>query len=578
MKQTFLQKTKRFLAPIKETPWVYIRSFFIFMLWGLWGIIHVLALQSITHTLEVKNQDLFQIFVISYGLYLFLSESFFFLVEKYSWPYLYNTTINNTQKYILKDYIHIENNTIESIWTGKLVSILQGGNNTWSDLLFNFIFQVPRLLVTVIFTFVMLSIANMAYGIIFVILYIVFHILASYFNKKAIVFRKKRIAVSEKYTKDFVKVLMSKNEILQSEKIDKEIKNLDKYGEEEIFYNKKMAYPMYFMYTIPEFWMNILLLFAFFYLGTQVLSDSMTIANFVGITGVIILMNKTLNESTTAYKDFTKDFPKIQKLWDFFDEAPVIEWYDKWKEFVYKKWDIEFEKVSYEYVKWKNILEDFSFKVNWWSITAFVWPSGWWKSTMAKLIWWYIQADKWEILVDWQKLSEVSLKSYYKNIWYLTQEPSVFDGTVLENLTYARDNEVTKQEIKEAIEMAKCEFIYELPNWLETEIWERWVKLSGWQRQRLAIAKIILKNPKIVILDEPTSALDSFSEEQITIALNNLFKERTVIVIAHRLQTVKHADKIFLIEDGKITEEGTHISLQEKWWLYAKMLELQSGF
>ncbi|MCP4523170.1 MAG: ATP-binding cassette domain-containing protein [Candidatus Gracilibacteria bacterium] len=104
------------------------------------------------------------------------------------------------------------------------------------------------------------------------------------------------------------------------------------------------------------------------------------------------------------------------------------------------------------------------------------------------------------------------------------------------------------------------------------------MKLSGGQKQRLAIAKIFLKNPKIIILDEPTSALDSFSEEQITKAMHNLFKDRTVIVIAHRLQTVKHADKILVLDNGKIVEEGKHDELVTKNGQYAKMLELQSGF
>ena len=207
-----------------------------------------------------------------------------------------------------------------------------------------------------------------------------------------------------------------------------------------------------------------------------------------------------------------------------------------------------------------------------------MWASWWWKSTLVKLIAWYIKTNSWEIIIDWQKLSELSLKSYYKEIWYLTQDPSVFDWTILENLTYAVWENVNKEDIKRIIKLAKCEFIYDLPEWINTQIWERWVRLSGWQKQRLAIAKIFLKNPKIIILDEPTSALDSFSEELITKAMHNLFKERTVIIIAHRLQTVKHADKIFVIEWGKVVEEWDHKELVKKKGIYKKMLDLQSGF
>jgi len=142
----------------------------------------------------------------------------------------------------------------------------------------------------------------------------------------------------------------------------------------------------------------------------------------------------------------------------------------------------------------------------------------------------------------------------------------------------ALDRDLSENEINDVLKQSNCEFIYDLPNWVNTEIWERGVRLSWWQKQRLAIAKIMLKNPKIIILDEPTSALDSFSEEQITKAMNNLFKDRTVIVIAHRLQTVRYADEIFVFESWKLVENWTHSSLIKKWWVYSKMLELQSWF
>lgn len=123
----------------------------------------------------------------------------------------------------------------------------------------------------------------------------------------------------------------------------------------------------------------------------------------------------------------------------------------------------------------------------------------------------------------------------------------MFDGTIRENLLYALSTDPSDEHLTEILQLAKCEFIFDLPSALDTEIGERGIRLSGGQRQRLAIAKIMLKNPHIIILDEPTSALDSFSEQEVTEAMNNLFQNRTVIIIAHRLQTVKHADEIILL-------------------------------
>ena len=198
-----------------------------------------------------------------------------------------------------------------------------------------------------------------------------------------------------------------------------------------------------------------------------------------------------------------------------------------------------------------------------------------------KLLAWYIRPDQGEIIVDGQSLSHVKLIDYYRHIGYLTQDPSVFDGTIRENLLYGMSVEsgtVHHDSIDKVIKLSRCEFIYDFPQWIDTEIGERWVRLSGWQKQRLAIAKIMLKNPSIILLDEPTSALDSFNEELVNEALHNLFTWKTVIVIAHRLQTVKQADRIIYIEAGKIVADGTHDELTAEWWKYKKMLDLQSWF
>ena len=181
--------------------------------------------------------------------------------------------------------------------------------------------------------------------------------------------------------------------------------------------------------------------------------------------------------------------------------------------------------------------------------------SGSGKTTLIKLIAGYFNPLQGKVLIDGQDLAKTKLTSYYKHIGYLTQKPSVFDGTIGENLTYGVPHKPSKKEIKKAIALAHCDFIYDFPEELETQIGEKGIRLSGGQKQRLAIAKIFLRNPKIILLDEPTAALDSISEKLVTNALNKLFVNRTVIVIAHRLQTVRNADEIIVFENGKIVEK-----------------------
>jgi ABC-type multidrug transport system fused ATPase/permease subunit len=265
-------------------------------------------------------------------------------------------------------------------------------------------------------------------------------------------------------------------------------------------------------------------------------------------------------------------------MWELFDNGDKIDWLDVWTDFKYKSWNITVQDLTFSY-KDNLVFDRLNFDIVWNTTTALVWVSWSWKTTLVKLISWFIKPNSWDILVDWQNIWNIKLKSYYRHIWYLTQDPSVFDGSILDNLIYWLENEnIDESTIRQAILSAKCEFIYEFKDWLNTQIGERWVRLSWWQKQRLAIAKLFIKNPDIIILDEPTSALDSFSEECIRQSFEKLFKNRTVIIIAHRLQTVKNASEIIVFESWKIIERWNHELLINQNGYYKKMLDLQSGF
>ncbi len=203
--------------------------------------------------------------------------------------------------------------------------------------------------------------------------------------------------------------------------------------------------------------------------------------------------------------------------------------------------------------------------------------SGAGKSTLVKLILGLLSPNNGKILVDGQDLSVTALETYYREVAYLPQEPAIFDGTIRENLTYALESTPHDDELESALHKAECDFVLRLPNSLNTEIGERGIRLSGGERQRLAIARILLQDPEIILLDEPTAALDSFSEEAVTRALHATFPGKTVIIIAHRLQTVKEASTIIVLGKNTILEQGTHAELTAKNGHYASMVDLQSG-
>ncbi len=379
-------------------------------------------------------------------------------------------------------------------------------------------------------------------------------------------------------TRRFVRISMSKFEILQSNKMDYEIDSLNKNTYERYLSEKKRSLVTEFIFKTPEFWWFLLRFLIFMIIWYWIFWGTFSYSELVMFSWALSLIDGVISNFVNFYFNFTSKFNQLDKLRETLDDLNVKQDFNTdLKPFKFRNWDINIKNVDFIYYKTK-IFDNFSVKIQWWKTTAFVWESGWWKTTLIKLLAGYIVPNEWYVSVDSQDINNVNKIEYYKHIWYLPQEPSVFDWTIYENLVYALDYEPTEQQLEDIIKLSKCEFIRDFKDWLNAEIWERWILLSWWQKQRLAIAKIMLKNPDIVLLDEPTAALDSINEEQISIALNNLFKNKTVVVIAHRLQTVKSADKIFFLEKWKIVEEWTHKELIKLNWKYKKMLDLQSGF
>lgn len=239
------------------------------------------------------------------------------------------------------------------------------------------------------------------------------------------------------------------------------------------------------------------------------------------------------------------------------------------------KGDILFSDVFFDYETTKGVLNGISFHIPPGKTIAFVGPSGGGKTTICHLIPNFYPITKGEIKIDGQNIQSLSFESLRAAIGIVQQDVFLFTGTILDNIRYGK-LDATDEEIYEAAKKAKIhDSILEFPNGYQTEIGERGVKLSGGQKQRLSIARVFLKNPAILILDEATSALDNVTEAYIQESLEELAKGRTTLVVAHRLSTIKNADYIYVIDEGKIKEEGTHSDLLFKSGEYAKLYHQQ---
>lgn len=289
------------------------------------------------------------------------------------------------------------------------------------------------------------------------------------------------------------------------------------------------------------------------------------------ILGLLWSFNHILRQINRVFGD-AYDMTKI------LDEEIIVKNNPRAAKLVVNKGEVEFADISFIHENAKTaIFQNFSLKIQPGERIGLVGVSGSGKTTLTKLLLRFADVDSGAILIDGQNISNVTQSSLRENVAYVPQESTLFHRSLRENIAYGKQHATDEEVIAAAQKANAWEFIANLPDGLDTLTGERGVKLSGGQRQRINIARAILKNAPILVLDEATSALDSESENLIQDALKKLMKGRTALVIAHRLSTVATLDRIIVLEDGKIVEEGSHYELLRQKGAYAKLWNRQTG-
>lgn len=300
--------------------------------------------------------------------------------------------------------------------------------------------------------------------------------------------------------------------------------------------------------------------------------DAGSFITFIAIYSQLLVPAKSLS---TAFSNVQRGLASAERIFGIIDLKPAITDKSTAKKLEEFKSELSFKNVSFAYGE-EKVLNSININIQKGETIALVGPSGGGKSTMADLIPRFYDPIEGEVQIDGVSIKDITVESLRAKMGIVSQESILFNDTIFNNIAFGKP-ECTLEEVMQAAKVANAhEFISQMEGGYEAKIGERGTKLSGGQRQRISIARAILKNPDILILDEATSALDSESEKLVQDALTNLMKNRTSIVIAHRLSTIQEADKIYVMQEGEIIEEGKHDLLMEKGGVYKKLIEIQS--
>ncbi|HET8544311.1 MAG TPA: ABC transporter ATP-binding protein/permease [Pseudolabrys sp.] len=307
----------------------------------------------------------------------------------------------------------------------------------------------------------------------------------------------------------------------------------------------------------------------------EIKSGSKTVGDFVLINAMMIQLYQPLNFMGMVYREIKQAITDIEIMFSILTREPEIKDVTNAPQLKVKNGTIRFENVRFSYEAARPILKGISFEVPAGKTVAVVGPSGAGKSTISRLLFRFYDLSGGRILIDDQDIAKVTQKSLRQAIGMVPQDTVLFNDTIRYNIRYGRW-EATDGEVEEAARLAQIDPLIRIaPKGYETEVGERGLKLSGGEKQRVAIARTILKGPPILVLDEATSALDSHTEKEIQDALERVSRNRTTLVIAHRLSTIVGADEIIVLDGGEIVERGTHYTLLAKNALYASMWNRQ---
>ncbi len=537
-------------------------------------IFPMLVRQILNEVLPQKNTDrllhdtgiLFILYLGNYGL--------LYLVNYYG--HLMSAKIENDMRRDLFEHLQkMSFKYFDNAKTGQLLSILTSDIAEIGELSFRGPNDVIVCCITMIGTISILFWMNFYLGLLIAVLLIAKTLHTVYVNKKMkAAFRENRIKSGE--------ITARAEESLGGIRLVKafaqEEYELARFMEKSLDFleTRRKSYKIlaYFSGSV-NFFTNITNLLILACGGLLIAKDKLSLSDFVAFLLYVNLFMKPLLRLTVFTEMYQRGMAGFQRFYEIMEMKPEI--INQKDTVVCKKirGEIEFDNLVFGYSDQKKVIKGFNLKIAPGQTVAFVGETGAGKTTIASLLLRFYDPLSGRILVDGIDIRQYKQQELRRNIGIVQQDVFLFSDSVTHNIAYAKP-EAEQSEVENAARLAAADkFIEELPNKYATEIGERGVKLSGGQKQRLAIARVFLKNPPIVILDEATSSLDNYTEKLIQESLDKLAENRTTLIIAHRMSTIKNADKIIVLNNGEVAEIGTHSTLMSGGGLYYNLYNAQ---
>lgn len=512
--------------------------------------------------------------VVSGYIALTLANHALIYMEGYPRSLLNNGAYQWAKLSAMKKIARIDYLAYQNLGTGQLVQIIENGANATRSILNNFYLSLIRgMLPSVIISFAFIHYYDPTLLVIILGAYAVLFFASYYLMNHLRRAVDRMLANQEDFSKFSTRGFMELVVFRINGRFQKEFERVKSLSDEYVRSRAKIYLVQELFFTGFAFLVFGLEIVMVLQQTDRILAGASTVGTLVALVAFIKTVSSPIADFSYAYATYKLDTVAFNRF-DEFLSLPEDAGLDKGERIYVDQGHIEFRNVAFSFQN-KPVLSNLSLNLEGGKTTALVGTSGGGKSTIVRLLLQLLKPEAGQVLVDRQDLARVNLESFYRQVSYIPQDPPIFDGSLRENLTF--NERVDDSYIQEVLEKVGLDaLIGQLPTGLETIVGERGIKLSGGERQRLAFGRVFIQDPKIVIMDEPTSALDSVTESFVTQNMIRLFKGKTVIIIAHRLQTVKDADQIFVLENGQVIQQGSFDTLVVAEGKFQQLWETQT--